>query len=181
MNFDQLSRNLKILLRTNTIIAEIHLRHIAARTGLFAFAALVASFGVVMLGVALFLALEQSMGPIWAAVTVGGGGLVLALIVAIVGVALFGGSYLGIASAINTTIQLMAREEMRGKSIAFYIMCLTGSLPIGLFAWGRAADQWGVRATTVGAGIALALTTLVLAGTGRFEAMGADTPAAPSA
>ena len=104
-------------------------------------------------------------------------GLAPHVVVAIVGVALFGGSYLGIASAINTTIQLMAREEMRGKSIAFYIMCLTGSLPLGLFAWGRAADEWGVRATTVGAGVALGLTTLALAGTGRFEAMGADAPA----
>ncbi len=104
-------------------------------------------------------------------------GLAPHVVVAIVGVALFGGSYLGIASAINTTIQLMAREDMRGKSIAFYIMCLTGSLPVGLFVWGRAADEWGVRATTVGAGVALALTTLALAATGRFAAMAADTPA----
>lgn len=97
--------------------------------------------------------------------------------VAVVGVVLFGGSYLGIASAINTTIQLLARDDMRGKSIAFYIMCLTGSLPVGLYAWGRAADQWGIRATTVGAGLALGAVTLLLSGTGRFAAMAAATPA----
>lgn len=85
MNIDQLSRNVRILARTNAIIAEIHLRHFAARAGLFAFAALVAGFSVVMLGVALFLALEQSLGPIWAAASVGGGGLLLAILVAVVG------------------------------------------------------------------------------------------------
>lgn len=113
MNFDQLSRNLKILLRTNTIIAEIHLRHIAARTGLFAFAALVASFGVVMLGVALFLALEQSMGPIWAAVTVGGGGLLLALIVAIVGASLKPSRELALANQVSQSALDAVAADLR--------------------------------------------------------------------
>lgn len=113
MNFDQLSRNLKILLRTNTIIAEIHLRHIAARTGLFAFAALVASFGVVMLGVALFLALEQSMGPIWAAVTVGGGGLLLAFIVAIVGASLKPSRELALANQVSQSALDAVAADLR--------------------------------------------------------------------
>ncbi|MEP9352383.1 phage holin family protein [Xanthobacter sp. KR7-65] len=101
MNFDQLARNLKILLRSNTIIAEIHLRHIAARAGLFAFAALVAGFGVVMLGVALFLVLEHSMGPVWAAVTVGAGGLVLAGIVAAIGATLKPSRELALANQVS--------------------------------------------------------------------------------
>ena len=113
MNFDQLTRNLKILLRTNTIIAEIHLRHIAARTGLFAFAALVASFGVVMLGVALFLALEQSMGPIWAAVTVGGGGLLLALIVAIIGASLKPSRELALANQVSQSAMDAVAADLR--------------------------------------------------------------------
>ena len=90
---------------------------------------------------------------------------------AVVAGAVFGGSYLAIAAAINTTIQLLAAEEMRGKCIAFYIACLTGSLPIGLFLWGRAADQYGIRATAVAAGALLIMTTAVLAVTGRFTAM----------
>ena len=113
MNIDQLARNLKILLRSNAIVAEIHLRHVAARAGLFAFAALVASFGVVMLGVALFLALEQSMGPIWAAVTVGGGGLVLALIVAIVGATLKPARELALANQVSQSAMDAVAADLR--------------------------------------------------------------------
>lgn len=116
MNFDQLSRNLRILLRTNTIIAEIHLRHIAARAGLFAFAALVGSFGVVMLGVALFLALEQSLGPIWAAVVVGGGGLVLALIVAIVGATLKPSRELALANQVSQSAMDAVAADLQATS-----------------------------------------------------------------
>lgn len=116
MNVDQLARNLKILLRTNTIIAEIHLRHVAARVGLFAFAALVASFGVVMLGVALFLALEASLGAIWAAVVVGAGGLVLALIVAVVGATLKPSRELALANQVNQAAMDAVQAEVKATS-----------------------------------------------------------------
>jgi len=116
MNFDQLVRNLRILLRTNIIIAEIHLRHVAARAGLFAFAALVASFGVVMLGVALFLALEQSLGPMWAAVVVGGGGLVLALVVALVGANLKPSRELGLANQVNQSALDAVSADLKATS-----------------------------------------------------------------
>jgi len=90
---------------------------------------------------------------------------------AVLAVAVFGGAYLAIASAINTTIQLLAREDMRGKSVAIYIACLTGSLPIGLFVWGVAADRFGIRATTVSAGLILIVVSVLFAVTGRFAAM----------
>lgn len=45
----------------------------------------------------------------------------------------FGGAYLSIASTINTTIQLVVREDLRGVVIAIYLMCLTGALPVGIF------------------------------------------------
>ena len=83
----------------------------------------------------------------------------------------FGGAYLSIASTINTTIQLVVLEELRGVVIAIYLMCLTGALPIGLFVWGAAADAYGIRATTVAAGIALAVVTVVFIVTGRFTVM----------
>lgn len=116
MNFDQLLRNLRILLRTNSIIAEIHLRHAVTRAGLFAFAALVASFGVVMLGVALFLALEQSLGTIWAAVAVGAGGLVLALVVAIVGATLKPARELALANQVNQSAMDAVSADLRATS-----------------------------------------------------------------
>ena len=63
----------------------------------------------------------------------------------------FGGAYLSIASTINTTIQLVVLEELRGVVIAIYLMCLTGALPIGAGAgaaasWAEAFDAVASRA-----------------------------------
>ena len=96
--------------------------------------------------------------------------------VALAGALLFGGSYLAIASANNTTLQLLAREEMRGRALAVFIMCLTAALPVGLFGWGVAADAIGIRPTTVIAGLALIGVTGVFAVTGRFDAMSDPEP-----
>ena len=79
--------------------------------------------------------------------------------VAVIGLALYGGAYLAIASALNTTVQLLAREDMRGKVIAIYLGCLTGALPVGLVLWGWAADAWGIRPVTVVAGLLLVVVT----------------------
>ncbi len=83
----------------------------------------------------------------------------------------FGGAYLSIASTINTTIQLVVLEELRGVVIAIYLMCLTGALPIGLLCWGAAADRWGIRSTTVAAGGSLVVVTALFVATGRFNVM----------
>jgi MFS family permease len=83
----------------------------------------------------------------------------------------FGGAYLAIASTINTSIQLVVREDLRGTVIAIYLMCLTGALPIGLFLWGRAADAFGLRPTTVAAGLLLVVVTAAFWLTGRFRVM----------
>lgn len=116
MNVDQLSRHLRILLRTNTIIAEIHLRHMVSRAGLFAFAALVASFGVVMLGIALFLALEETMGAKWAAVTVGAGGLAVGLIIALVGASLKPSRELDLANQVNQSALDAVQADLRATT-----------------------------------------------------------------
>ncbi len=92
---------------------------------------------------------------------------------AVASLMVFGGCYLGIASTMNTTIQLVVHDHLRGKVIALYLMCLTGALPLGLLAWGLTADAIGLRQTTVVAGLLLALAALVLSCTGRFEAMAA--------
>lgn len=92
---------------------------------------------------------------------------------AVIGLLFYGGAYLAIASALNTTIQLLAPDHLRGKSVAVFIMCLTGALPLGLLGWGWAADQWGIQPVTVAAGLALLATTFVFAATGRFTAMAA--------
>ena len=93
--------------------------------------------------------------------------------VAVIGLALYGGAYLAIASALNTTVQLLAREDMRGKVIAIYLGCLTGALPVGLVVWGWAADAWGIQPVTVVAGLSLVAMTFWFAAAGRFDAMAA--------
>jgi len=92
---------------------------------------------------------------------------------AVIGLGLYGGAYLAIASALNTTIQLLAVERMRGKAVAIFVMCLTGALPLGLVAWGWAADAWDIRPVTVVAGAALVVVTAWFAAAGRFDAMAA--------
>lgn len=92
----------------------------------------------------------------------------------------YGGAYLSIASTINTTIQLVVREELRGTVLAIYLMCLTGALPIGLYLWGAVSDRVGIRWTTVGAGVALIVTTALFVVSGRFDVM-ADADAARDA
>ncbi len=89
----------------------------------------------------------------------------------IVALVVFGGAYLSIASTINTTIQLVVLEELRGVVIAIYLMCLTGALPIGLYLWGLASDRVGIRSTTVAAGLALVAVTAVFVATKRFAVM----------
>jgi hypothetical protein len=83
----------------------------------------------------------------------------------------FGGAYLAIATTINTSIQLVVADDLRGKVIALYLMCLTGALPIGLVLWGWSSDAFGLRLTTVCAGIGLMATTAALAISGRFQVM----------
>lgn len=100
-------------------------------------------------------------------------GLAPAWWIAVMGLALYGGAYLAIASALNTTIQLLAREDMRGKALAVFITCLTGALPLGLIVWGWTADTWGIRPVTVVAGVALVAITGWFAAGGRFDAMAA--------
>ncbi len=95
------------------------------------------------------------------------------------GLMLYGGSYLVMATAMNTTIQLVALEEMRGRTYAVYVMCLTGALPIGLLVWGWAADRWAIRPVTVTAGALLALVVVGFHLSGRLKAMArADASAA---
>jgi hypothetical protein len=65
---DNLVRHLRILWRADSIIADIYLRLLVTRSGLISFAGLIAVFGLLMLNVAGYLALEQIWGRVWAAV-----------------------------------------------------------------------------------------------------------------
>ncbi len=111
MKLDNAVRNLRVLWRADSIIADIHLRTLLARSGIFVFAALIATGGVLMLGIAAYLALSQLWGPIWAAVAVGGGNIVVAGIAAVIAGAIKPGRDLEFANEIHkSAIEALAAD-----------------------------------------------------------------------
>jgi hypothetical protein len=84
MKIDSIMANLRALLRANSIIADIHARHVLTRMSLTGFAALIGAFGVLMLGLAGYFALERILGPVWAAASVGLANCVIALVLVFV-------------------------------------------------------------------------------------------------
>jgi hypothetical protein len=63
---EHLVRELQVLRKADLLIGKIWLGVFARRLGLFAFAGLIAVFGLGMANVAGFYALQGSLGPIWA-------------------------------------------------------------------------------------------------------------------
>jgi len=82
---DDFVRDLHLLQKADSLIGRIWLKFMVRRFGLFAFAGLIAVFGLGMTDVAGFYALHTSLGPVWAAVLVAIGNFVLAAIVMLIG------------------------------------------------------------------------------------------------
>jgi Putative Actinobacterial Holin-X, holin superfamily III len=81
---DDFVQSLVVLQKAETLIGRMWLHVMARRLGLFAFAGLIAAFGLAMANVAGFYALQASHGPIWAAAIVAAADFVLAAIVALI-------------------------------------------------------------------------------------------------
>ncbi|HLN11210.1 MAG TPA: phage holin family protein [Xanthobacteraceae bacterium] len=81
---DNIVRHLRVLWRADSIIADIRFRVLLRRSGLIAFASLIAVFGLFMLNVAGYFALEQFWGPIWAAAVVSLIDFVVALVLVLI-------------------------------------------------------------------------------------------------
>lgn len=77
---DNVVRNVRVLWRAESIIADIRFRQMITRSGLRGIAALLGLFAFLMGNLAVFFASEQAWGPIWAAGILGGANLVLAII-----------------------------------------------------------------------------------------------------
>ena len=71
MNTENIVKHLRVLWRTDRIIAEIQLRHMLIGLGLRAFAALIAAFGLLMLELSAYFALVQIWSAISAAAILG--------------------------------------------------------------------------------------------------------------
>lgn len=88
MRIERILANLRALLRANSILADIHARHFFTRSGLTVFAGLIATFGIVMFGIAGYLALQTAWGPIWAAAIIGMASCMLALVLVLIAASL---------------------------------------------------------------------------------------------
>ena len=80
MNTENVVKQLRVLWRTDRIIADIRLRHLLIGLGLRAFAALIAVFGLMMLELAAYFALVQVWSAILAAAILGAANCVIAAI-----------------------------------------------------------------------------------------------------
>lgn len=71
MNTENVVKHLRVLWRTDRIIADIRLRRLLMGLGLRAFAALIAAFGLLMLELSAYFALVQTWSAIAAAAILG--------------------------------------------------------------------------------------------------------------
>ena len=71
MNAENVVKNLRVLWRTDKIIADIRMRHLLVGLGLRVFAALIATFGLLMLELSAYFALIQIWSAISAATILG--------------------------------------------------------------------------------------------------------------
>jgi hypothetical protein len=98
-------RHLRVVWRAESLIIDMRLRAILRRTGFFAFAGLIAVFGLAMLNVAAYFALA----PIW--------GDALAMLVVAVADFIIAGILIAIGSRETTGIELTLAEELRDQAI----------------------------------------------------------------
>lgn len=73
-----------------------------------------------------------------------------------------GAAFLAILSSANTTLQLNAPDEIRGRIISARIFLFTASMPVGVLLQGALADWVGVRWSTFVAAIGFLIVTLLL-------------------
>jgi predicted MFS family arabinose efflux permease len=92
-----------------------------------------------------------------------------AMALAVVAIAVAGACFLAVIATLNTTVQLLVDERLRGRTMAIYIMAFTAAYPIGSLFQGWLADQVGVRATTTAAAAVLLGITVWVRSTSVFD------------
>jgi hypothetical protein len=113
VNTENIVKNLRVLWRTDRIIADIRMRHMLVALGLRAFAALIAAFGLLLLELSAYFALVQIWSAIAAAAILGALNFVLAAILFMIAAKPLSGRELELATEIHGTsidaLQLEAR------------------------------------------------------------------------
>jgi membrane protein implicated in regulation of membrane protease activity len=105
VNMENVVKHLRVLWRTDRIIAEIRMRHLLVGLGLRAFAALIATFGLLMLELSAYFALVQIWSAISAAAILGATNFVIAAALS------------AIAAKRPTGRELELANEIHGSSI----------------------------------------------------------------
>ena len=88
---------------------------------------------------------------------------------AVVCIGIAGACFLAIISSLNTTVQLLVDERLRGRIMAIYVMSFTAAYPIGSLIQGAVADHLGAPATTTIAAVALLGVTIWVRAAKVFE------------
>lgn len=73
-----------------------------------------------------------------------------------------GAGYVILVSVLNTTVQLLVSEDMRGRVLGLYVMAFTAGFPLGSLIQAWAADRVGVSAVITTAASILLTVALVL-------------------
>src|SRR6202022_3330448 len=133
MNTENIVRNLRVLWRTDRIIAESRMRHLLIGLGLRAFAALIAAFGLLMLELSAYFALVQTWSAIPAAAILGAVHFAIAAILFVIAARPPGGRELELASEIHGSsvdaLQLEARA-LQSQVTGMVHHPLNGMLPL---------------------------------------------------
>jgi len=73
-----------------------------------------------------------------------------------------GAAFLASFANLNSAIQLLAPDQLRGRVLAFRHMVFSASLALGVVIGGALSDHWGVQVATITFGTILIATTLVV-------------------
>ncbi|MBZ0147602.1 MAG: phage holin family protein [Pseudorhodoplanes sp.] len=119
---DSVVRNLHVLWRAESIIADIQLRNVLKRSGLKTLAALIAFFGLVMLNVTGFFGFEYFWGRVWAAAAVSGLDFGLAVILLLIAAWVKPGRELDLAKEVRQSA--LAALEADASSVQSEVVAL---------------------------------------------------------
>lgn len=119
MSSDAIIRNLRILWRTDRIIAEVRLRHLLVGFGLRAFAALIVAFGLLMLELAGYFALVQVWSAILAAAVLGVINFVIAAVILVIAAKWQPGRELDLATEIHNSAMDALQVEAQSVQSRF--------------------------------------------------------------
>jgi len=133
VNTENVINQLRVLWRTDRIIADIRMRHMLIGLGLRAFAALIAAFGLLMLELSAYFALVQIWSAISAAAILGAVNFLIAAILFAIAASPPSGRELELATEIHGSavdaLQLEARVLQSQVSGAIHHP-LNGILPL---------------------------------------------------